>query len=207
MSLSLFAARKEATRSGLARDGGRASMHPRLVARREGTRRRHISVVSRLHLGYISRPKQTTGDPRSSFMWTPSTASDLVGSDQSRSSISSACCPPTRSGRCISAICSSELSVLPMPPCTHRMQPLTVAAIGSHSKSRLRRRQTATPGFLPPSRRAHSCRKPSRAFTSGDSWLPRTRKTARGWAALRASSKTTVSRECLPRSTKSPRKR
>jgi len=73
--------------------------------------------------------------------------------------------PPTRSGRCISAICSSELSVLPMPPCTHRMQPLTVAAIGSHSKSRLRRRQTATPGFLPPSRRAHSCRKPSRAFT------------------------------------------
>ena len=45
------------------------------------------------------------------------------------------------------------------------MQPLTVAAIGSHSKSKLRRRQTATPGFLPPSRRAHSCRKPSRAFT------------------------------------------
>ena len=50
MSLSLFAARKEATRSGLARDGGRASMHPRLAARREGTRRR----LSRLYLGCIS---------------------------------------------------------------------------------------------------------------------------------------------------------
>ena len=75
-----------------------------------------------------SGPNVTRPGPRG-LGWTPSTASLVVGSDQSRSMRTM---PPSSmvSGRCRAAIWSMWEMDRPMPPCMHRMRSSIRAARG-----------------------------------------------------------------------------